>query len=77
MRKAVVFACILSPLAVAVMMLGCGSSEKTSTRGTPEEVAEAFWNAALKGEADTSRDLFSKSMKAGLESKEGGQGAEI
>jgi len=69
MRKAVVLVCVLSLLASAAMLLGCGSSENTSTAATPEEVAETFWNASLKGDADASWALLSKSIKEGLGDK--------
>jgi len=66
MRKAVILVCVLSLLVSAVTLLGCGSSEEATTQGTPEEAAETFWNAALKGDAETSWELLSEGVKEGL-----------
>ena len=72
MKKFVVLACVLSILLPAVVLAGCGSGGdgQKSDSGSPESVAEAFWNAAMTGDADTSWELMSEELQAGLKSKE-------
>ena len=67
MRKIIVLACILSLLVLAVLLVGCGSGGSGS--GTPEGVAKAFWEAALKGDSDTTWAMLSKSFQANLKNK--------
>ncbi len=68
MRKIIVLACILSLLVSAAVLVGCGSGGSSS--GTPESVAQAFWKAAMTGDADASWALLSKSIQAGLKNKD-------
>jgi predicted lipid-binding transport protein (Tim44 family) len=67
MRKIIVVVCLLSLIVPAVVLIGCGSGGSTSE--TPQQVVQAFWTAALKGDADTSWNLFSKQMQTGLKNK--------
>jgi hypothetical protein len=69
MKKATVFTCVLLVLGLFVLTAGCGDGGETSTPGAPDEVAEAFWAAALKGDADASWEMLSKNVQAGLEDK--------
>jgi Domain of unknown function (DUF4878) len=72
MRKFIVLACVLSLLAGATMLIGCGSNGGGggTSSDTPESVAKAFWTAALTGNADTSWALLSKSIQGNLKNKE-------
>lgn len=70
MRKIMVLACILSLLVPAVVLVGCGGGGGNSGSGTPEGVAQAFWKAALTGDADASWALLSKSVQTSLKNKE-------
>ena len=67
MRKVVVLACILSLLVPAAVLVGCGSGGSSSE--TPASVAKAFWTAALKGDANASWAMLSKTVKAGLKNE--------
>jgi hypothetical protein len=69
MRKVALFACLFSLLITAVLLAGCGSGGDKSTTQTPQEVAKAFWTAALTGDADTSWEMLSKNMQNTLKDK--------
>jgi len=66
MRKVAVLACVLALLVPAVLLVGCGSGGGGSSAGTPESVAQAFWKAAMTGNAAASWGLLSKEIQARL-----------
>jgi len=72
MRKILVLICILSLLVPAVVLAGCGSGgdSQGSDSESPESVAEAFWTAAMTGDAATSWSLLSEELQTGLKNKE-------
>jgi predicted small secreted protein len=75
MKRLLVLACLLSLLVPALLLAGCGSEsggEDTRSNGSasPEDVAQAFWEASLSGDADTSWSLLSEQLQTGLETKE-------
>lgn len=65
---------ILVIILAAAVLAGCGSSSETDVQqgdvGSPEQVAQSFWEASLTGDVDTSWDLLSEELQTGLESKE-------
>ncbi|SRR5450759_1617504 len=69
-RKVVVLACILSLLVAALALVGCGSGGGTISSGTPENVAQSFWKAAMTGDAATSWSLLSESNQTRLKNKD-------
>jgi hypothetical protein len=71
MRKVVVMVCILSLFLAAAMLAGCGSGGSgNKSPKTPGEVAKAFWEAAVKRDADTTWTMFSKTVKSGFGNKD-------
>ena len=68
MRNIIVLACILSLLVPAVVLVGCGSGGSSSE--TPQSVAQAFWKAAMTGDAATSWALLSTNLQARLKNKD-------
>jgi hypothetical protein len=68
LKKIIVLACVLALFAGAVALAGCGNGGGGDSE-SPEEVAQAFWTAALTGDADTSWELLSETMQSGLKDK--------
>ena len=71
MRKFMVLTCILSLLVSAAVLAGCGSGStgSTSSSGTHESVAKAFWTASLTGDAATSWGMLSKKLQTNLKNE--------
>ena len=67
MRKLVVSLCILSIFISAVVLVGCGSGDKSSQ--TPEQVAKAFFEAYENLNADTMWDMMSANTQKTTGSK--------
>jgi hypothetical protein len=69
MRKVLVLACILALLASAAALVGCGSGSSGSSSQTPEQVMQAFWAAAKKGDANGSWNMLSAGSQKALKDK--------
>lgn len=72
MKKAIVLVCVLSLLAAAFVVAGCGSSGTSSgstSTTTPEGVAKAFWTAAMQGDSAATWSMLSKQLQTGLKSE--------
>jgi len=67
MRKVFVLACILSLLVPAVVLVGCGGGGSSSQ--TPQQVAQAFWAAAMKKDANGTWNMMSADSQKLLKSK--------
>jgi len=61
-RKFAILACILSILASAIALVGCGGGGSSSQ--TPEKAAKTFWEAVAKQDADTSWALMAKNVQS-------------
>jgi hypothetical protein len=66
MRKYSVLACILLILMPVVLLVGCGGG---SSAQTPAQVAQAFWDAAIKKDASTTWDMMSAQSQKLLKTK--------
>jgi hypothetical protein len=66
MRKSIVLACILLILMPAFVLVGCGGG---SSAQTPTQVSQAFWDAAIKKDANTTWNMMSAQAQKLMKTK--------